>query len=64
MNLTSHELYLQLKEQWEIFETEHNRFAKHEFKTSAVRARKALNEIKTIVPEYRKQSLYEGKRII
>ena len=32
MTPTSHELYLQLKAQWEIFEEEHNRYAKNEFR--------------------------------
>jgi len=63
MTPTSHELYLQLKAQWEIFEEEHNRYAKNEFKTAAIRARKALNEIKRLAPAYRRQTLNEGNQL-
>jgi len=63
MTPTSHELYLQIKAQWEIFEEEHTRYAKNEFKTAAIRARKALNEIKQLAPAYRRQTLNEGNQL-
>jgi hypothetical protein len=64
MSKTSHELYEAMKEQWDMFESEHTRFAKGGFKTAAVKSRKALSEIKKLVTDYRKQSLAETKKII
>tara|TARA_R110000796_G_C14330431_1_gene409044 strand:+ start:429 stop:623 length:195 start_codon:yes stop_codon:yes gene_type:complete len=64
MSKTSHELYETMKEQWDMFESEHTRFATSGFKTAAVKSRKALGEIKKLVTDYRKQSLAETKKII
>jgi len=53
----SQELFEQIKELFEEFETEHNETTK----VSATRARKAIGEIKKLVTDYRKASVEENK---
>ena len=54
---TSEDLFTEMKDLWEIFETEHNGSTK----ASKSRARKAIGEIKKLVTDYRKISVEENK---
>lgn len=51
------ELYEQMKQLWETFETEHNSTTK----AGKGRARKAIGELKKLVTEYRAASVEESK---
>jgi hypothetical protein len=53
----SQELFEQMQELFAQFETEHNDTTK----ASKTRARKAINELKKLVTEYRKASVEENK---
>jgi hypothetical protein len=53
----SQELFEQIKELFEEFETEHNGPSK----AAKSRARKAIGEIKKLVTDYRKASVEENK---
>tara|TARA_Y100000768_G_scaffold182942_1_gene137076 strand:+ start:142 stop:312 length:171 start_codon:yes stop_codon:yes gene_type:complete len=53
----SDELFEQIKELYEQFETEHNGSSK----AAKSRARKAIGEIKKLVTDYRKASVEENK---
>ena len=54
---TSHEVYTQIKDLFETFDTEHNSTTK----AGKGRARKAVGEIKKLVTDYRKASVAENK---
>jgi hypothetical protein len=56
--MKSQEIYEQLKQFWEKFESNHNATTK----VSKGRARKALGEIKKLVAPYRAASTEEGKK--
>ena len=60
--MNSNELYDNLKELWEEFDSNHNAFVDKGTKASAGRARKAIGEIKKLVTEYRKVSVSECKQ--
>jgi hypothetical protein len=53
----SNELFTQIKDLFEEFETEHNGTTK----AAKGRARKAIGELKKLVTEYRKASVEENK---
>lgn len=57
----SNELFDQLSELWEDFQSNHNKFTEKGNKAAGQRARKSLGEIKKLVTEYRKQSVIESK---
>jgi|TARA_A100001391_G_scaffold49120_1_gene29486 hypothetical protein len=59
--MSSKELYNELKELWEEFDSNHSTFADKGNKAAAGRARKSLGEIKKLVTEYRKASVSECK---
>ena len=59
--MSSKELYNDLKELWEEFDSNHNVFIDKGNKAAAGRARKSLGEIKKLVTEYRKVSVSECK---
>ena len=59
--MSSKELYNDLKELWEEFDSNHNVFIDKGNKAAAGRARKSLGEIKKLVTEYRKASVSECK---
>ena len=54
---TSQELYEQIKDLFETFDTEHNSTTK----AGKGRARKAIGELKKLVTDYRKASVAENK---
>jgi hypothetical protein len=56
--MSKQEIYEQLKQLWEEFETNHNATTK----VSDTRARKALGEIKKLITPYRTASTEEGKK--
>ena len=51
----------QINEQYEIFSTEHAKFAADGNKAAAQRARKAIGEIKKLATVYRKDSVQATK---
>ena len=53
--------YEKLKELWEEFEDNHEKFAEKGNKAAGGRARKSIGEIKKLVTEYRKASVAESK---
>lgn len=59
--MSSAELFAQMKEQWDAFEADHNKFVEKGNKAAGGRARKAIGEIKKLVTEYRKASVAESK---
>jgi len=56
--MNTQEIYEQLKQLWEEFESNHNATTK----VSKGRARKALGEIKKLITPYRAASTEEGKK--
>ena len=58
---TSKELYNQLSDLWDEFETNHKVNQEKGNKAAGGRARKAIGEIKKLVTEYRKASVEESK---
>tara|TARA_R100000005_G_C4886495_1_gene135504 strand:+ start:174 stop:365 length:192 start_codon:yes stop_codon:yes gene_type:complete len=59
--MNSNDLYNNLKELWEEFDSNHNVFIDKGNKAAGSRARKAIGEIKKLVTEYRKASVSESK---
>ena len=59
--MNSNDLYNNLKELWEEFDSNHNVFVDKGNKAAGSRARKAIGEIKKFVTEYRKASVSESK---
>ena len=57
--MNSNDLYNNLKELWEEFDSNHNVFVDKGNKAAGSRARKAIGEIKKLVTEYRKASVSE-----
>jgi len=57
----TNELYDEIKELWEEFDSNHSSFVEKSNKAAGARARKALGQIKKIVTEYRKASVEESK---
>ena len=60
----TNELYDNIKDLWEEFDSNHNSFVEKGNKAAGARARKALGQIKKIVTEYRKASVEESKQVI
>ena len=58
---TSKELFNQLSDLWDEFESNHIVIAEKGNKAAGGRARKAIGEIKKLVTEYRKASVEESK---
>lgn len=54
----SQELFLEMKELWDMFVEEHEKPTK----VSNSRARKAIGDLKKLVTEYRKTSIEEEKQ--
>lgn len=59
--MTTNELYATMKNLWNEFEENHDKFATRGQKSAATRARKSINELKKLVTEYRKTSVHECK---
>ena len=59
--MNSNDLYDNLKELWEEFDSNHNAIVDKGTKAAAGRARKAIGEMKKLVTEYRKASVSECK---
>ena len=59
--MNSNDLYNNLKELWEEFDSNHNDFIDKSNKAAGSLARKAIGEIKKLVTEYRKASVSESK---
>ena len=59
--MNSNDLYNNLKELWEEFDSNHNVFVDKGNKAAGSRARKAIGEIKKLVTEYRKASVSQSK---
>ena len=59
--MNSNDLYNNLKELWEEFDSNHNVFVDKGNKAAGSRARKAIGEIKKLVTEHRKASVSESK---
>ena len=59
--MNSNEIYNNIKELWEEFDSNHNSFADKGTKASAGRARKAIGEIKKLITDYRKASVSDCK---
>ena len=55
------QLYDKMKDLWELFEENHNKFSDKGNKAAATRARKSIGELKKIVTDYRKVSVLETK---
>jgi len=60
--MSSHDLYIQIKEAFESFEANHADFTHKGNKAAGGRARKNLGEIKKLVSMYRKESVEESKK--
>jgi len=56
------DLFITMKNKWDVFEENHSKFTEKGNKAAATRARKAIGEIKKLVTDYRKQSVIESKR--
>ena len=56
------EIYNTMKGHWADFEENHNIYSEKQNKAAAGRARKAINELKKIVTNYKKASVEEGKK--
>tara|TARA_B100000287_G_scaffold401221_1_gene421090 strand:- start:27 stop:209 length:183 start_codon:yes stop_codon:yes gene_type:complete len=54
-------VYTQIKELWEDFETNHESFSEKGNKAAGARARKAIGGIKKLVTDYRKASVEDSK---
>ena len=59
--MSSMEIFIQMKEQWDGFEADHHRFVEKGNKAAGGRARKAIGDIKKLVTEYRRESVSESK---
>jgi len=59
--MSSMEIFIQMKEQWDAFEVDHHKFVEKGNKAAGGRARKSIGEIKKLVTEYRKASVAESK---
>ena len=57
----SNELYEQIEELFEDFQSNHKVFSEKGTKAAGGRARKAIGEIKKLVTDYRKASVTESK---
>jgi len=57
----TNDLYSELKQLWEEFDSNHNKFDVKGNKAAGARARKALGQIKKSVTDYRKASVEESK---
>ena len=56
------EIYDTMKSHWADFEENHNIYVEKQNKAAAGRARKAINELKKIITNYKKTSVEEGKK--
>ena len=56
------ELFTTMKTLWETFEANHNEYGVKQNKAAAARARKAINELKKHVTNYKKASMEEVKK--
>ena len=59
--MSSNELYEQIEELFEDFQSNHKTFSEKGTKAAGGRARKAIGEIKKLVTDYRKASVTESK---
>ena len=55
-------LYDEMKELWDAFKDNHNKFSEKGNKSAGVRARKSIGDLKKLVTEYRKTSILESKK--
>ena len=58
---TTNELYEQIEELFENFQSNHRTFSEKGNKAAGSRARKAIGEIKKLVTSYRQTSVSESK---
>jgi hypothetical protein len=61
--MSSYEICEEMKQHWEVFLENHERFNEKKVKAAGVRARKAINEIKKLATKYRSTCLAESKEI-
>ena len=60
--MESNAKYEVMKDLWNSFEENHQIFAEKGNKSAAARARKAINELKKHITDYKKVSVVESKR--
>jgi len=60
---STEELFGQLQEVWDQFDSNHKLFVEKGNKSAASRARKALGEFKKLVTPYRKSSIEDVKKL-
>ena len=61
--MTSYEICEEMKQYWETFLENHERFNEKKVKAAGVRARKAIGEIKKLASQYRTACLTESKEL-
>lgn len=62
-NMSSNLICEEMKEHWEVFLENHERFNKKQVKAAGSRARKAINELKKLASKYRSTCLAESREI-
>ena len=60
--MTTLELFDQMKTLWDDFADNHQKFTEKGVKKAATRARKSVGDLKKLVTEYRKASVFESKK--
>ena len=61
--MTSIEICEEIKQHWDVFLENHERFNEKKVKAAGVRERNAINEIKKLGTKYRSKCLAESKEI-
>ena len=60
--MTSQEIYEEIKKQWELFESNNERYQRTGLKAPGARARKAINNVRKLAVDYRTTCLAESKQ--
>ena len=60
--MSTTELYDKMNSLWVEFQDNHTKFNEKGNKAAATRARKSIGELKTLVTDYRKESVVESKK--
>jgi len=61
--MSSYEICEEMKQHWDVFLENHERFNEKKVKAAGVRARKAIGEIKKLASQYRTACLTESKEL-
>jgi hypothetical protein len=61
--MSSKQICEEMKEHWEVFLENHERFNEKQVKAAGARARKAIHELKKLASKYRSTCLAESKEI-